>query len=98
MGIVAIALGIFGYYYFTSQNNSLQLQDQTNQEEPSTQDNADIGDVEMESSGLGTGLLQICTDECGNGTCQSKDTTCQEGNPNCVCQETKATCPQDCNI
>ena len=40
--------------------------------------------------------LTVCADKCGDGICQPAGTICQDS-LNCVCAETRADCPSDCN-
>ena len=50
----------------------------------------------VQTEGTDSERLIICADKCGDGVCQKTDPTCEKGNLNCVCAETKQDCPQDC--
>ncbi|MEK7658747.1 MAG: hypothetical protein AAB352_02660 [Patescibacteria group bacterium] len=53
------------------------------------------GGIKTDNGNTGAGL-SICSDRCGDGVCQKSDSECKVDSLNCVCQETKEECPNDC--
>ncbi len=65
-------------------------------------ENIETPQVQIQAEGIsvegnnGGGGLTVCSDRCGDGTCQKSDPDCKAGSMNCICPETAQDCHQDC--
>lgn len=103
--IIFILLGGVGFlaYQYAASNlaqenipsqNTSENGQPSNSQAPQENESADDFGAQVEYIGEPGGLT-ICSDKCGDGICQvESEKKC--ANLNCVCQEDKQECPQDC--
>ena len=99
--VVLLVIGGFLAYNYIFQKNETNLdfiesKNTQNQTNNSNDANVGIDGIELKtSSEVNEGLI-ICSDKCGDGVCQNKNSMCEDGSLNCICIESPLDCPTDC--
>ena len=96
--VIVLILAAIGTYFYQQSLDALpnQTSSPSPSVSPSSSPSVIIQDNGITVEGGGSGGLIVCSDACGDGTCQKEDLTCEKGSLNCVCAETKQDCPSDC--
>ncbi|MBM3206053.1 MAG: hypothetical protein FJZ43_00310 [Candidatus Staskawiczbacteria bacterium] len=101
VGIVLAVIGALLAYSYIFQNNETNLdfiesKNTQNQTNNSNDSNVGIDGIELKTSNEVKEGLIICSDKCGDGICQDKNSMCEDGSLNCICIESALDCPSDC--